>query len=130
MTEPSVVELATSKARRGELPMQTLLWAFAAATVYVLSGADPGEDFRGFQPVYYPGATEQGLAVFTRPELADSVQEMAPFLVTFIGADLIRRMPPGTGLVVNAGASLGFETPAAGLAAFRQELDSARSLSA
>ncbi len=128
MTEPTVVDLAILQAREQRLTMQTVLWTFAASTVYVPSGGDPGKDFRGFQPVYYPGASERVLAVFTDPDLASELDALAPWMVTFTGADLIRRMPAGEGLVVNAGSSVGFELPAAGLAAFRQELDAARGL--
>jgi hypothetical protein len=102
--------------------MQSVLWAFAAATVFVPSGEEPGEDFRGFRPVYYPKGDVQMLAVFTTPDRSESVTDIAPWMVTFSGEELLRRMPASDGMVVNPGSELGFDIAPDGLAAFRQEL--------
>lgn len=102
--------------------MQSVLWTFAASTVYVPSGDDPGERFEGFRPVYYPKDDVQMLAVFTSPDGAGSLSDLAPWLVTFTGEELLRRMPATDGLVVNPGLPDGFDIAPAGLETLRAEL--------
>ena len=119
---PSVVDLAITRARDGRLSMQSVLWSFAASTVYVPSGADPGPDRAGLRPVYYSKDGSQMLAVFTSPSGATTIGDLAQYLVTFGGAELLRTMPAADGLVVNPGSQLGFDIEPQGLAAFRQEL--------
>ncbi len=46
----SVLETATARARSGQLTMQSGLWTFAASTLSVPSGADPGETSTDFSP--------------------------------------------------------------------------------
>lgn len=118
----SLVDRAVAQARAGTLTMQTVLWTFAASTVYVPSGADPGERFENFRPVYYPKDGAQMLAVFTTADAAGSLSDLAPWLATFTGADLLLRMPAENGLVVNPGLADGFDVAPAGLDTLRAEL--------
>ena len=118
----TVLDRAVARARDGRLTMQSVLWALAASTLYVPSGADPGPDRGGMTPLYFTKESTQMLATFTSPAAAASVSATAPFLVTFTGLELIGTMPPTDGLVVNPGTPLGFDIAPEGLAAFRQEL--------
>lgn len=122
MTDQPIVDRAIAGAKNGTLTMQTVLWTFAAATVCVPSGADPGPDRGGMRPVYYAKGETQMMAVFTSPVLPNSLQQLAPYLVTFAGEDVIARLPAGQGLVVNPGYPTGFEIEPAGLDRLRQEL--------
>ena len=117
-----LLDRAIAKAMDGRITMQTVLWAFAAATVYVPSGQDPGPDRGAMRPVYYPKGDLRLLAVFTSPDAASTVGDIAPYLVTFSGEQLLRTLPPAEGLVVNPGTALGFDIAPDGLAALRQEL--------
>jgi hypothetical protein len=63
------------------------------------------------------------LAVFTSPEAAESISEIAPYLVTFTGEQLLSTMPASDGLVMNPGTSLGFDVAPDGLQRLRDELD-------
>lgn len=102
--------------------MQTVLWVLAGSTLYVPSGADPGNDFEGFRPVFYPQGAHQMLAAFTNPQWAEPISSLAPWMVTTTGEDLITRMPPENGLVINPGAPNGFDVAPEGVEAFRREL--------
>jgi hypothetical protein len=119
---PALLDRAILRARAGGLPMQTLLWTLAASPVYVPSGGEPGDDFSGFQPVYYEREGAQMLAVFTTPDGAATLSDLAPHIVAFGGEDLLLRMPAENGLVVNPGSQVGFDVPPLGLSAFRQEI--------
>jgi hypothetical protein len=102
--------------------MQSVLWALAASTLFVPSGADPGPDRGGMTPLYFTKESTQMLAVFTSADAAASVSATASYLVTFTGLELLGTMPATDGLVVNPGTPVGFDIAPEGLAAFRQEL--------
>lgn len=118
-----LVEKAIQRAAEGSLTMQTVLWLFAASSVYVPSGADPGADRSGMRPVYYDKGADRMLAVFTSPQAAESIAEIAPYLVTFTGEQLLSTMPASDGLVMNPGTSVGFDVAPDGLQRLRDELD-------
>lgn len=118
----SVLETAMARARLGQLTMQSVLWTFAASTLYVPSGADPGETFKDFQPVLLPKDDHSMVAVFTSPQEAERVGHLAPFIVAMSGSQLLLQSPATHGLVVNPGSNLGFAIEPAGIAKFRTEL--------
>ncbi|WP_336626561.1 MULTISPECIES: SseB family protein [unclassified Microbacterium] len=122
MNTTPIVDRAITRAREGRLTMQSVLWTFAAGTVYVPSGADPGPDRGGMRPVYYEVEATRMLAVFTSPDAAEVISDLAPFIVALSGEDLLTTMPSTEGIVVNPGSGSGFDVPPEGLAAFRQEL--------
>lgn len=122
MNTTPIVDRAITRAREGRLTMQSVLWTFAAGTVYVPSGADPGPDRGGMRPVYYEVEATRMLAVFTSLDAAEVISDLAPFIVAFSGEDLLTTMPSTEGIVVNPGSGSGFDVPPEGLAAFRQEL--------
>ena len=93
---PSVVDLAIARARDGRLSMQSVLWLFAASTVYVPNGANPGPDRASLRPVYYSKDGTQMLAVFTSPAGATTIGDLAHYLVSFGGADLCGPCRPPT----------------------------------
>ncbi|QAY59761.1 SseB family protein [Microbacterium protaetiae] len=117
-----LVERALRRATTGALTMQSVMWVFAASTVYVPSGADPGADRSGMRPVYYQKGADRMLAVFTSPAAAEAVNEIAPYLVTFSGEQLLSTMPATDGLVVNPGTPVGFDVEPEGLTQLRDEL--------
>ena len=117
-----VLDRAVLAARSGKLSMQAVLWTFAASTIFVPSAADPGEDRSGLRPVYFPKGEHQMLTVFSTTEAANATSDLAPFLLTITGAELLLAMPVEAGLVLNPGTMVGFDTAPKGLAAFRAEL--------
>jgi len=118
----SVLETAIARARSGQLTMQSVLWTFAASTLSVPSGADPGGTFTDFQPVLFPKDDHSMMAVFTSPQEAERVAHLAPFVVAMSGSQLLLQSPATQGLVVNPGSNLGFDIEPAGIAKFRTEL--------
>jgi hypothetical protein len=107
MNTTPIVDRAITRAREGRLTMQSVLWTFAAGTVYVPSGADPGPDRGGMRPVYYEVEATRMLAVFTSPDAAEVISDLAPFIVAFSGEDLLTTMPSTEGIVVNPGSGWG-----------------------
>lgn len=44
----NALEIALVRGRENLLNMQTILWVFAASTIYVPSGTEPGENMTNF----------------------------------------------------------------------------------
>jgi hypothetical protein len=82
---------------------------FLRSEIVVPSGGPVGPDFSGFVPVLFDREGVPMLAVFTSLERTAPVTNLARYAVTMSGADLVRRMPSGHGLVVNPGHAEGFE---------------------
>ena len=55
------------------------------------------------------------MVVFTAKERAKVIAHIGTFGQELLTATLIKRMPPGTGLVVNPGLDVGFDIGAEGL---------------
>ena len=110
------------EARSGKLWMARVLWTVAASTICGPGGGDRGVEKQGLRPVFYPKGDLKMLVVFSSPEAAKVTSDLAPFLLTTSGYELLHAMPLQSGLVVNPGTDIGFDTPPEGLAAFRAEL--------
>lgn len=106
---PRSLSDAVQAARSGELDFRGLLGEFVAAQVVVPSGASL-QDGRGeFQPVTYAVEAVTFVAVFTTLERASSLGDMAPYATTMSGLDVLRRVRPGGGVVVDPGSADGFQ---------------------
>jgi hypothetical protein len=115
-------EAALVEARSGRLPVQKLLYQLADADVAVPSAGEVHEDGSGFQPLLFPKEGVPMLACFTDKSRIGEFAEVAPYCLVMKGRDLLRRMPPDHGLVVNPGGTVGFDMPPEGIARFVQEL--------
>lgn len=82
-----------------------VIGAMLRTVLVVAVGPRPG----GFDPVYFDRGGVPMLAAFTSFELTAHVTELAQHALTMTGRDLVLRMPPGQGIVVNPGHDVGFE---------------------
>lgn len=90
--------------------MRDLVVSLLESVVVVPSGAEFDSGRGAFQPVLYPRGDVQMMAVFSTFErIGDSIKSIAPYAATMSGLDVIRRLAPGVGLVVNPGSQEGFE---------------------
>jgi hypothetical protein len=120
--ELTVLETAISKASENLIASQTVLWTFAASTIYVASGSDVGEDLEGFQPLLFEREGTPILAIFSMPDMVGDLADTAPYLVTMTGEDLLNRMPADSGFVMNPRSDITFELLPPAIAAIRAEL--------
>jgi hypothetical protein len=116
------LEIALVEARGGRLPVQKLLHLMAAADLAVPSAGAVGADGSGFRPLLFPKERVQMLAVFTDKSRVGEYAEMTPYVLQMKGRDLLRRMPPDHGIVVNPGSAVGFDISPEGIAKLVQEL--------
>ena len=88
----------------------------ALRTVAVPSATEILEDGSGLQPLLFPKNGVQMLACFTDKSRIGEFSSLAPYCLVLKGHDLLRRMSPGFGLVVNPGTPTGFDVPPQGVA--------------
>lgn len=105
-----------AQAQRGELAIKEVLASLASAELASPSATAVQEDWSGFQPLLFSKSGVSMLACFSAKErLADYV-DMAPYCLVIKGAELLRRIPAGHGLVVNPGQPVGFDVSPEGIA--------------
>lgn len=112
----TVAERAIAAGQAGELDGNAVLWTLAASELWFAADDEP---VNGAFPESPMSVSREGgepaLAVFTGSELLDPWLEHR-VRVRVPGFELLRRIPAGTGVVVNPGHGIGLELPAAGVA--------------
>ena len=106
-------ELQAAHADRSKF--NEFLKTFVRSHVFVPSATDISIDPGSFQPVLLDKNGERRMVVFTAKERAKVIAHIGTFGQELLTATLIKRMPPGTGLVVNPGLDVGFDIGAEGL---------------
>lgn len=100
---------AVQATRAGSLDFRGLLGVFVGAQVVVPSGASLQDGRGAFQPVTYAVGSVVYVAVFTTLDRATALGDMAPYATTMTGLDVLRRVRPGGGIVVDPGSEDGFQ---------------------
>ncbi|MEV7973926.1 SseB family protein [Cellulomonas sp. NPDC089187] len=75
----------------------------------VPSSTEPTDTMLDLTPVLYDRAGTPMLAAFTTFDLPEQVAALAEYRLTISGRDLIDRMPPDAGIVINPGLPAGLE---------------------
>ena len=103
-------EAAIVAAQAGELPLSDVLDAFERSRVHIPSRTEaPGGDLRLLQPLVFDREGAAMLAVFSHPDRIGDFATDAPYVLELLGSDLVRVVPPGSGVVVNPRHVVGLE---------------------
>lgn len=102
-------ELLLEKAQDGEISIDDLLRGLIVAELAVPCANEVMEDGSGFQPLLFSRSGVPMVACFSDKERIGDFSTMAPYCLVMKGRDVLRRLSPGYGLVVNPGRSLGFD---------------------
>lgn len=121
-TPVNALETALEGARAGRSSMPDFLRLFGNAEIVVPSGSEIMPDGSGFQPVLFDKGGTQMVACFTAMERIGDFSRLAPYCLTITGSEFLQRIPPGYGLVVNPGQSVGFDVTPDGLRQIVAEL--------
>jgi hypothetical protein len=103
------LEIALLKAKSGFLPASELLRKFLHTRIVVPSAAEVAADGAGFEPLQFSKKDMQMLACFTTAERIDEFAATAPFYLEITGQQLLQRLPPDYGVVINPGWPVGFD---------------------
>ncbi|GEK80693.1 SseB family protein [Agrococcus baldri] len=112
----TVAERAIAAGQSGELDGNAVLWIIAAAEVWFAAEDEPVD---GSLPNSPMSVSREGgspaLAIFTGADLLEPWREHR-VSIRIPGFELLRRIPAGTGVVLNPGHAAGLELPAEGVA--------------
>jgi SseB protein N-terminal domain len=109
-------ERALEQAQAGQLAMPALLETLVRAEVALPSASEVMDDGSGFEPLLFPKEGTQMLACFSDKSRIGQFKAMAPYCLVMRGLDLLRRVPPGFGVVFNPGWRIGFDISPDGIA--------------
>lgn len=110
------LEVALMEARSGLLPVTDFLRFFLSARIAVPSAAKVAADGTGFQPLEFTNEKTQILGCFTSAVRIDEFASETPFFLEMTGRQLLERMPPSYGVVINPGWRVGFDISPQGIA--------------
>jgi hypothetical protein len=114
-------EIKLRDAQQGISSMPDLLKSLLVAEVVVPSAAEVMGDGSGFQPLLFPKGETQMLACFSSKERIGDFATMAPYYLAMPGKDMLQRLPPHYGLVLNPGQKIGFDISPEGVAKIIRE---------
>lgn len=110
------LEIAMLKAKSGFLAAPELMRLFVEARLIVPSGGEVAATGHGFQPLEFSRSDTTMLACFSTRERIGEFSGMAPYYLEMTGRQLLERLPPSYGIVINPGWPVGFEIPPQGVA--------------
>ena len=96
-------------AQRGELSPDEFLSFLLESDLFVPSATPVGDDMAGATPLLYEREGKMLLTVFTALNRAKVVQSKASYCLSINGRELLLRMPPKHGIVVNPCYRIGLE---------------------
>ncbi len=103
------------KAHKKEIVFSDFLELFLMADVFVPSASEVMPDGSGMEPLLFNKQDVRMLGVFTAISKLSLFKDKAPFCLTMKVKDLLARLPPDSGLVVNPGYDIGFDLPPDGI---------------
>lgn len=122
-TPLNALEKGIQDARERRLGTRDLMRLLLASNLAVPSSTPVHADGTGFAPLVFEDAGMPLLVCFSELPRLREYAEVAPHYLRMTGAELLRRMPQGMGLVVNPGSGIGFDLPPDGVAKVLQDLD-------
>jgi hypothetical protein len=102
-------------ARQGHVPTGDFVQQLLLSEIALPTASEVQADGSGFEPVLFEKQGTTMLAAFTAKERVAQLGQMAQFCLMIKGAEVLRRIPKGYGLVVNPGLKVGFEISPEGI---------------
>ena len=113
------LEASLVESQSGRIPFVKFIERMLNSDVFVLSSEDVSGD--SFNPMQYERCGEVFVATFTALSRTQRVAKQAPYCLSIKASELLNRISPNVGIVLNPGCSAGFELPASGLEGIRRD---------
>ena len=97
------------------IAMAEFMRGFAISNVELPSAEEVHGNGAGLSPILFDKDGVMMLAIFTDKSRIGAYVERAPYCVSMKAIDVMRRLPPGVGIVVNPGFKLGFDISPEGI---------------
>jgi len=109
-------------AKRNEISVSEFIRKLVSSDLALPTAEEVQEDGSGFMPILFDKHGTKMLAVFTDKVRASQLEHVAKYCLVMNGLSVLRRIPPGYGLVVNPGLEVGFELSADGVVEIVKDL--------
>ena len=103
-------------AKENKISVEIFLQKFVRSILALPTTKKVQEDGSGFEPVLFDKIGISMLAAFTDKTRASYLSDIARYCLEMNGLEVLRRIPPGYGLVVNPGFGVGLELSPEGIA--------------
>jgi hypothetical protein len=117
------LEIALVSARRGEISMEDFLTKLTVADLALPTTHEVKEDGSNFSPLFFERDGIRMLATFSDVSRCTQLAHLAGYSLVMRASDVLRRMPPGHGLVINPGFPIGLELAPHGIAEIVAKID-------
>ncbi|MES2205868.1 MAG: SseB family protein [Pseudomonadota bacterium] len=105
----NALETSLSNVQKKVLARHDFIQTLLESELVVSSVTEIMPDGSGFLPLLLKKLNVQMLVCFTEEERIGKHEQTAPYYVSILGKDLLKRLPNGFGLVINPGLSVSFE---------------------
>ncbi len=102
--------------KHDEIPVSEFIRQLVSSDLALPTAKEVQEDGSGFEPIFFEKQGTRMLAVFTDKARASQLTHVAKYCLVMNGLEVLRRMPPENGIVVNPGLKVGFELSREGIA--------------
>lgn len=97
------LEVTIVEAKRGVVPIDTLLMNLAASPLFVSSKTEVQTDGSGFEPLLLEESGKPLVAAFSSVDRPGLHSEVARYVLQMGGREFFLRLPPKYGVIVNPG---------------------------
>lgn len=116
------LEASLLSAKRKEMPIQTFSRELVGAELTLPSVSEVKEDGTGFEPILYVKHGTNMVAAFTDKTRIGELTGLARYYLTMQGVHVLRRIPPGYGLVIDPGLEFGLDLSPEGIVRILQDM--------
>lgn len=113
------LEASLVESQSGRIPFVKFIEQMLKSDVFVMSSDEV--DGNSFNPVQYERSGEVFVAAFTSLERTKRLAKQFPYCLAIRASELLSRISPKVGVVLNPGWSAGFELPASGIDGIRRD---------
>ncbi len=118
----NLLESALLSANKGRLGPELLLGILISSDIVIPSTHEANSDGSGLQPLFFEKEGLGMVSAFTSFGRIGNLSKQAPYALVLKGIDLLRRLPPEYGVVVNPGNKVGFELKPEGVRKLLHEI--------
>lgn len=111
------------KVQEKQMSFRDFVTYFLTSDLVIASETEVLPSGAGLVPLLFEKSGVQMLSVFTSLSGVKLFKDKTPYCLSMKGKDLLSRVPPGYGLVVNPGFDKGFDLPPSGLIEIKKDLE-------
>ena len=116
------LEKSLVSAKSRQMAVEVFLRQMLNTDLALPSISEVGDDGNGFAPLTYDRHGTPMLAAFTDPGRIGALSDVAQYCLVMNGLQVLRRIPPGHGVVINPGLEMGLDLSPDGIKRILSEL--------